>query len=50
MGYGDVVPLSPFAGMIAVLEAIIGQMYVAIVVARLVGLYLLEAEQKETRS
>ena len=43
VGYGDVIPLTPFAGMIATLEAIIGQMYSAIVIARLVGLHILDA-------
>jgi hypothetical protein len=43
VGYGDVIPLNSFAGMIATLEAIIGQMYSAIVIARLVGLHILDA-------
>lgn len=42
VGYGDITPVQPVAAMIAALEAIIGQMYVGIVIARLVGLHLLE--------
>ena len=45
VGYGDIVPETPFAGMVAALEAIFGQMYVAIVVARLVGLHLLDSQK-----
>jgi hypothetical protein len=37
LGYGDVVPITPFARMLAVIEAVAGQFYVAVVVALLVG-------------
>jgi Ion channel len=37
LGYGDVVPRSEVARGVAVLEAIGGQLYVAVLVARLVG-------------
>lgn len=40
VGYGDIVPASRVAGMLSYLEAIVGQMYVAILVARLVGMHL----------
>ena len=39
-GYGDIVPVNPFARSIANLEAIVGQFYLAITVARLVTLEL----------
>jgi voltage-gated potassium channel Kch len=39
LGYGDIVPLSSSAKGLAILEAIIGQMYLVVVVARLVSLY-----------
>jgi hypothetical protein len=39
-GYGDIVPLDPFARSLANLEAVIGQFYLAITVARLVTLEL----------
>lgn len=38
LGYGDVVPLSRPAKMLAVMQAMLGQLYVAIVIARMVGL------------
>lgn len=38
MGYGDVTPVRPPATAIAMLEAVFGQFYIAIVVAQMVGL------------
>jgi hypothetical protein len=40
VGYGDVTPLSPPARSFAFMEAIIGQIYLAVLVARLVGLHI----------
>jgi hypothetical protein len=37
LGYGDIAPLTPTARGLAVTEAIIGQLYLAVLVARLVG-------------
>jgi Ion channel len=37
-GYGDVLPVDPFARSLANLEAVLGQLYVAITIARLVTL------------
>nr|WP_249732101.1 potassium channel family protein [Roseococcus sp. SDR] len=37
-GYGDVVPVHPVARALAILEALIGQLYLAILLARLVSL------------
>ncbi len=39
LGYGDILPLSPSAKGLAILEAIVGQIYLVVVVARLVSLY-----------
>lgn len=39
LGYGDISPLSVEARMLCSAEAFVGQMYVAITVARLVGIY-----------
>lgn len=39
LGYGDIVPVSSLARTVAMLEAMTGQLYVAILVARLVGVY-----------
>lgn len=40
LGYGDIVPKSPTAEMAAVGEAIVGQLYLTVLVARLVGLHI----------
>ncbi len=39
LGYGDIIPADKFAKNLAALQAVVGQMYIAILVARLVGLY-----------
>jgi len=39
LGYGDITPISPFAKSLVVVESVVGPMYLAILVARLVGLY-----------
>ena len=39
LGYGDVTPLSTAARMTAALEAVIGQIYIVVLVAKLVGLH-----------
>lgn len=38
LGYGDITPASPVAGVWATLEAVFGQLYIAVLVARLVAL------------
>jgi len=43
MGYGDVTPVRPPATVLATLEALFGQFYIAVVVAALVGLRLAQA-------
>ena len=43
MGYGDITPTRPPATAIAMLEAIFGQFYIAVVVAQLVGVRLSQA-------
>jgi hypothetical protein len=40
LGYGDVLPLTQQAKALAILEAITGQMYLVVVVAWLVGMYV----------
>jgi hypothetical protein len=37
LGYGDIVPLTGPARSAAILEAVMGQLYLAITIARLVG-------------
>lgn len=38
-GFGDVVAVSPLARSVAVLEQIAGMLFVAILIARLAGIY-----------
>jgi voltage-gated potassium channel len=45
LGYGDLTPVRPLARTLAYLEAIVGQFYVAVLVAWLVGMYLSEKNQ-----
>lgn len=40
VGYGDIAPVSPVARSLTMLQATSGQLYLAILVGRLVGLYL----------
>jgi uncharacterized membrane protein len=39
VGYGDILPVSETARMVAVIEATTGQFYVAVIVAAFVGMY-----------
>jgi uncharacterized membrane protein len=40
LGYGDVAPLTKAARAFSLLEAIVGQMYLVVLVARLVGIHI----------
>ena len=42
VGYGDIYPVSPLARATAATEALIGQLYLVVLVARLVGLHTAE--------
>lgn len=39
VGYGDILPVTPAARMLATIEALVGQFYVAVVVATFVAMY-----------
>jgi hypothetical protein len=39
VGYGDITPQWPGAGGLAAAEALVGQLYLAITIARLVGMH-----------
>jgi hypothetical protein len=43
LGYGDVTPVSPYARWLAQAEATFGQLYLAILIATLVGLRISNA-------
>ncbi len=40
MGYGDIVPVSSLARPVAVIEGVFGTLYLAVMIARLVGLHI----------
>ena len=45
VGYGDMTPVSSPARALSVLEAMMGQLYVAIIIARLVGIHITRSDQ-----
>jgi len=51
-GYGDITPLHPYTRSLAIFEAIAGQLYLAVLIARLVGLEMeyREAQRDEMRA
>ncbi len=48
LGYGDILPVSPTARGLAYMQAVVGQFYIAVLVAGLVGAYISQ-RQKETK-
>jgi len=46
MGFGDIAPLAPVARGIAMLEGMLGQLYLTIIIARLDGLEIANRIQK----
>ena len=46
LGYGDVVPMTGPARMFAAMEAVTGQMYLAVLVARLVGMHIVHSRHR----
>jgi hypothetical protein len=47
VGYGDITPLSASARSLAMVEGIIGQIYIAVMIARLVGLYIAHSTKEQ---
>jgi hypothetical protein len=47
LGYGDITPVTVVARSLAVLEAVAGQLYIAIMIAGLVGVYISQSIEKE---
>ncbi|MHC4903060.1 MAG: potassium channel family protein [Planctomycetota bacterium] len=43
LGYGDIVPVAPPARTLAGMQAVTGQLYIAVLVARLVGLHIAQS-------
>ena len=48
LGYGDIVPRSEVGRGLAMLEAVVGQLYLAVMIARLVSLYAV-GERKDNQ-
>ena len=48
LGYGEIPPITPMASNLAWLEAVVGQLSVAITMARLVGLYIAQRPSPPT--
>ena len=46
LGFGDIVPINPLARNLTTLESVIGQIYLAVFVARLIGLYIAQELRK----
>jgi voltage-gated potassium channel Kch len=49
VGYGDVLPRSDAARTLAALEAVMGQIYLTVLVARLVGLHIVHSHGSDSR-
>jgi len=47
VGYGDIGPVSPVARSLAITEAIVGQLYLVVLVASLVGMFLSERSSRQ---
>jgi len=47
LGYGDITPVSGPARSLAMVEAIVGQMYIAVLIARLVGTHISQSMMKK---
>ncbi len=50
LGYGDIVPKSEWAMVLSTLEALTGQIFLAVFIARLVGLHIIQHLRKITDS
>jgi voltage-gated potassium channel Kch len=48
VGYGDVLPVSAGARALANLEALVGQIYMTVLVARLVGMQMSQPQSSDT--
>jgi len=46
LGYGDITPLTQMVRWLSTFEAVLGQFYLAVLVARLIGMYLAGLQQR----
>ena len=49
LGYGDISPITAPANSFSFLEAVTGQLYLAILIARLVGIHIAQSMSRENR-
>jgi hypothetical protein len=49
LGYGDITPITALANSFSFLEAVIGQIYLVVLVARLVGIHISQSMNRESR-
>ena len=47
LGYGDIIPVSPHARALSSLEAVVGQLFIAVLIARLVGMHIVHETEKK---
>ncbi len=47
LGYGDIAPMTDIAYSLAILEAIIGQLFLTVLIARLVALHITHSNEQE---
>jgi len=47
LGFGDILPRSPVARTLTTLEAVTGQIYLTVLIARLVGLHIVHASSRD---
>ena len=45
LGYGDIGPLTPAARSLVTLEALLGQLFIAVLIARLVALHIMHESE-----
>lgn len=50
LGYGDIHPLRPVSQMLSIVEALTGQLYLVVIVARLVGLHIAAGQSEQPPS
>ena len=48
LGYGDITPLTPPARAFSYVEAILGQIFVAVSIARIVGLHIVHSSRNNS--
>ena len=47
LGYGDISPVTPTTQAMVAVQALVGQLFLAVLVARIVALHLLDREEEE---